>query len=164
VQKKEKAEKIRVHEEKGISLKCLKSWESRIPQDLGSRSLRFPGLTAENTFWSLFFLIRECWELNSDLLQDQHWAVSQGSDIIKYKLFFLLIFFFFNFILLGIYFIYISNAYPKVPHSLTPTSWPCRSSVLSQIKFARPMGLSFHWWPTRPIHMQLETRAPGGTG
>jgi hypothetical protein len=59
--------------------------------------------------------------------------------------------------LLGIYFIYISNAIPKVPHILphpllhppTPTSWPWRSPVLRHIKFARPLGLSFHRWPTR---------------
>jgi hypothetical protein len=63
-----------------------------------------------------------------------------------------------EFFLLGIYFIYISNAIPKVPHMLphplphplTPTSWPWRSPVLRQIKFAWPMGLSFHWWLTRP--------------
>jgi hypothetical protein len=63
-----------------------------------------------------------------------------------------------SFFQLGIYFFYISNAIPKVPHTLphplphppTPTSWPWRSPVLRQIKFARPMGLSFHWWPTRP--------------
>ena len=65
---------------------------------------------------------------------------------------------FLSIFLLGIYFIYISNAIPKVPHMLphplphphTPTSWPCHSPVLRQIKFAWPMGLSFHWWPTRP--------------
>jgi hypothetical protein len=59
---------------------------------------------------------------------------------------------------LGIYFIYISNVIPKVPHMLphplpyppTPTSWPWLSPVLRQIKFAWPMGLSFHWWLTRP--------------
>jgi hypothetical protein len=49
---------------------------------------------------------------------------------------------------LDIYFIYISNAIPKVPdtllHSPTPTSWPWCSPVLTHIKFARPMGLSFH--------------------
>jgi hypothetical protein len=46
--------------------------------------------------------------------------------------------------------------YPKSPPSLspysailTPTSWPWHSPVLRHIKFARPMGLSFHWWPTR---------------
>jgi hypothetical protein len=58
---------------------------------------------------------------------------------------------FFLHFLLGIYFIYISNAIPKVPHSLpdplphppTPTSWPCRSPVLRHIKLASPMGLSF---------------------
>ena len=61
-------------------------------------------------------------------------------------------------IFLGIYFIYICNAIPKVPYTLphslshppTLTSWPWRSPVLSHIKFAWPMGLSFHWWPTRP--------------
>jgi hypothetical protein len=54
--------------------------------------------------------------------------------------------------LLGIFFIYISSAIPKVPHTSppTPTSWPWRSPILRHIKFARPMGLSFHWWPTRP--------------
>jgi hypothetical protein len=56
------------------------------------------------------------------------------------------------FLLLGIYFIYISNAIPKVPYTLphphphppTPTSWPWSSPVLRHIKFAQPMGLSFH--------------------
>ena len=32
----------------------------------------------------------------------------------------------------------------------TPTSWPWRSPILRHIKFASPMGLSFHWWATRP--------------
>ena len=52
---------------------------------------------------------------------------------------------------LGAYFIYISNAIPKVPHILpplpytpTPTSWPWSYPVLGHIKFAQPMGLSFH--------------------
>jgi hypothetical protein len=66
--------------------------------------------------------------------------------------------FFFSFFLLGIDFIYISNAIPKVPptlshplpHPPTSTSWPWCSPVLRQIKFARPMGLSFHRWPIRP--------------
>jgi hypothetical protein len=60
-------------------------------------------------------------------------------------------------VLLGIFFIYISNAIPKVSHTLpplpyppTPTFWPWRSPVLGHIKFACPMGLSFQWWPTRP--------------
>jgi hypothetical protein len=52
----------------------------------------------------------------------------------------------------GIYFIYISNAIPKVshmlphplPHPPTPNSWLWHSPVLSHIKFARPMGLFFH--------------------
>jgi hypothetical protein len=59
---------------------------------------------------------------------------------------------------LGIYFSYISNAIPKVPHTLphplphppTPTSWPWHSPVLRHIKSAQPMGLSFHCWSTRP--------------
>jgi hypothetical protein len=37
-----------------------------------------------------------------------------------------------------------------LPYPPTPTSWPWHSPVLRNIKFARPMGLSFHWWPTRP--------------
>jgi hypothetical protein len=51
--------------------------------------------------------------------------------------------------LLGIFFIYISSAIPKVPHTLphplpyppTPTSWPWHSPILRHIKFARPMGV-----------------------
>jgi hypothetical protein len=62
------------------------------------------------------------------------------------------LFFIYLFILLGIFFIYISSAIPKVPHTLpaplpyppTLTSWPWRSPVLRHIKFAWPMGLSFH--------------------
>ena len=71
--------------------------------------------------------------------------------VISYFLGFFLIF------LLGIFLIYISNAIPKFPNTLpltplpaTPTFWHWRTPVLTHIKFARPMGLSFHWWPTRP--------------
>jgi hypothetical protein len=73
-------------------------------------------------------------------------------DWVEYRLFF---FFFFPLrYFLHLYF----QCYPKRPHTLphplpyppTPTSWPWRSPVLRHIKFARPMGLSFHWWPTRP--------------
>jgi hypothetical protein len=39
---------------------------------------------------------------------------------------------------------------PPHHHQLTATSWPWRSPVLKHIKFARTMGLSFHWWLTRP--------------
>jgi hypothetical protein len=43
------------------------------------------------------------------------------------------------------------QCYPKSPPiPPTPTSWPWRSPVLRHIKFAWPMGLSFHCWPTRP--------------
>ena len=37
-----------------------------------------------------------------------------------------------------------------LPYPSTPTSWPWCSPVLGHIKFAWPMGLSLHWWPTRP--------------
>jgi hypothetical protein len=60
------------------------------------------------------------------------------------------IFFFIKFFLLRIFLNYISNAIPKVLHTLTPlpylptpTFWPWRSPVLGHIKFACPMGLSF---------------------
>jgi hypothetical protein len=58
---------------------------------------------------------------------------------------------FFNFILLDIFFIYISNVIMKVPYTPspallpyppTPTSWPWHSPVLGHMKFARPRGLS----------------------
>ena len=76
------------------------------------------------------------------------------------------IFFFFQF-LLGIFFLYISNAIPKVPHTLpyppTTTSWPWCSPVLGHIKFARPRDLSSQWCCLGHllIHMQLKSRAPG---
>jgi hypothetical protein len=60
------------------------------------------------------------------------------------------------------------QCYPKVPHPLphppTPTSWPWHSPVLRHIKFARPMGLSFHWWPNRPssdIYAARDTSSGG---
>jgi hypothetical protein len=64
------------------------------------------------------------------------------------------------------------QCYPKSPHPLphpllhppTPTSWPWHSPVLRQIKFARPMGLSFPWWPTRPssdIYAARDTSSGG---
>jgi hypothetical protein len=74
---------------------------------------------------------------------------------------------------LGIFFIYISNAIPKIPHTLpppqllyppTPTSWPWRSPVLRDIKFARLMGLSFHWWPTRPSSDSYAARDTSSEG
>jgi hypothetical protein len=39
---------------------------------------------------------------------------------------------------------------PPLPYLPTPTSWPWHFPVLRHIKFARTMGLSFHWWPFRP--------------
>ena len=39
---------------------------------------------------------------------------------------------------------------PTTYPSSTATSWPWHSPVMRHIKFARPMSLSFHWWPTRP--------------
>jgi hypothetical protein len=57
-----------------------------------------------------------------------------------------LFFFFFLIFLLDIFFIYISNAIPKVPYTLPPPPppllGPWRSLVLGHIKFARPKGLS----------------------
>jgi hypothetical protein len=55
------------------------------------------------------------------------------------------------FFLFRIFLNYISNAIPKVPHTLPtplpyppiPIFWTWRSPVLGHIKFACPMGLSF---------------------
>jgi hypothetical protein len=50
------------------------------------------------------------------------------------------------------------QCYPKSPpHPPTPTAPPTHSHLLAMVfpvqrhmRSARPMGLSFHWWPTRP--------------
>ena len=43
------------------------------------------------------------------------------------------------------------NPFPALlPYPPTPTSWPWHSPLLRHIKFVQPMGISFHWWPTRP--------------
>jgi hypothetical protein len=58
----------------------------------------------------------------------------------KFKIIYFIIFYY-------IFFIYTSNAIPKVPYTPpprpcpTPSSWPWRSPVLGHIKFARPRGL-----------------------
>jgi hypothetical protein len=51
-----------------------------------------------------------------------------------------------------------------LPHPPTPTSWPCLSPVLGHIKFARLMGLSFHWWPTRPSSDTYAARDTSSSG
>jgi hypothetical protein len=56
------------------------------------------------------------------------------------------------FLILIRYFLHLHfQCYPKSPPTPLPTSWPQHSPVLRHIKFARPMGLSFHLWPTRPF-------------
>jgi hypothetical protein len=67
-------------------------------------------------------------------------------------------YYFFNFFLIRCFLHLHFQCYPKsppyipptIPYPPTPTSWPWCSSVLRHIKIARPMGLSFQWWPTRP--------------
>jgi hypothetical protein len=95
---------------------------------------------------------------------------------LRSALLFFFLFLFFSKFLLGIYFIYISNAIPKVPYTLLPH--PCSpthplpllgpgvSPVLGHIKFARLMGLSSQWWPTRPSSATYAARdtSSGGTG
>jgi hypothetical protein len=67
-------------------------------------------------------------------------------------LFFSAPFLFLLIFLLHIFLNYISNAIPKVPHTLPPPTslpthshffWPWRSPVLGHIQFECPMGLSF---------------------
>jgi hypothetical protein len=52
------------------------------------------------------------------------------------------------------------------PHASppTPTYWPWCSPVLRQIKFARPMGLSFHLQPTRPSSDSYAARDTSSRG
>jgi hypothetical protein len=76
-----------------------------------------------------------CWELNLGPLDEQSLLLTKEPS--NCLCLFVCLF------LIG-YFIYISNAIPKVPHMLrhprpqpsTPTSWPWHSLVLRHIKFA----------------------------
>ena len=54
--------------------------------------------------------------------------------------------------------------FPPLPYLPTPTSWPCRSPILRHIKFSWLMGLSFHWWPTRPFSDSYATRDTSSRG
>jgi hypothetical protein len=72
---------------------------------------------------------------------------------------------FFSIVLLDIFFIYISNAIPKVPYTLpptllpftlTPTSWPWGSPVRGHIKFARPRDLSSYKLNAIPIKIPTQ--------
>jgi hypothetical protein len=58
-----------------------------------------------------------------------------------------------------------------IPFPPTPTPLPThshflalRSQVLRHIKFVRPMGLSFHWWPTRPSSDTYAARDTSSVG
>jgi hypothetical protein len=79
--------------------------------------------------------------------------------------------FFKKYFLLHIFLNYISNAIPKVPHTLPPTSLPTHSHIFGP-------GVPLYWgiyslrvqWASLSsdgrlghllIHMQIETRAPG---
>ena len=53
---------------------------------------------------------------------------------------------------------------PTLPYPPTPTTWPWHSPVLRHIKFAWPMGLSFHWWPTRPFSDSYAARDTSSRG
>jgi hypothetical protein len=78
-------------------------------------------------------------------------------------------------LLLDIFFVYIFKCYPEsplypppalLPYPPTPASWPWHSPVLGYIKFARPRGLSYQRWPTRPSSATYAARymSSGGTG
>jgi hypothetical protein len=75
---------------------------------------------------------------------------------------------FLYFLLLDIFFIYISNAFPKVPYNLplpcSPSypllalAFPCTGAYILH----KTKGLSSQWWPTRPsATYAVETRSLG---
>jgi hypothetical protein len=82
--------------------------------------------------------------------------------------------FFYSFLKLGIFFIYISNAIPKVPHTLPPHTPTHPLPLLGPgvplywgIKSLQDQWASLStdgWLGHLLIHMQLETWTPGGTG
>jgi hypothetical protein len=134
---------------------------SNMPKILGSRDPRIPGY-------------QELGHKRISGSQKKTHPESQNHKITeKAGLWGLLFFnFLFYFILIRYFFIYISNDIPKFPHTLPPTlpypptstSWPWRSPVLRHIKFARPMGLSFHWWLTRPTSDTYAARDTSSRG
>jgi hypothetical protein len=71
---------------------------------------------------------RGCWDLNSGPLEEQSVLLTTEPSLQPYL--FIFIFNFFSFLKLGIFFIYISNAIPKVPHTLPPTPLPTHSHFL----------------------------------
>jgi choline-glycine betaine transporter len=86
-------------------------------------------------------------ERNSNMTGNWNQAIAEAMDRVPLSGLLSMAFFF----LLGIFLIYISNAIPIVPHTLTltplpppptPTFWPWRSPVMGHIKFESPMGLS----------------------
>jgi hypothetical protein len=82
--------------------------------------------------------------------------------------------FFFTFhFLLDIFFIYISNAIPKVPYSFPPPYSPTHPLLLPGpgiplywvYDLWETKALSSHWWPTKPSSATYtETQFWGGTG
>jgi hypothetical protein len=83
--------------------------------------------------------------------------------------------FFLFFPIFNRYFLHLHfKCYPEIPlyappallsYPPTPTSWPWHSPVLGHIKFGRPRGLSFQWWPMRPSSATYAARdtSSGGT-
>jgi hypothetical protein len=72
----------------------------------------------------------------------------------------------FFYILLDIFFIYISNVIPKILYNPHPSFPPTHSLLLPALAFActgaydlcTTRGLSSHWWPTRPSSVTYATR------
>jgi hypothetical protein len=78
------------------------------------------------------------------------------------KYFFYFILFFIGY-LFHLHFQCYPKSLPPAPQP-TPTFWPWHSPVLRQIKFARPMGLSFQWWLTRPSSATYAARDTSSRG
>jgi hypothetical protein len=67
-----------------------------------------------------------------------------------------------------IYYVFSSITFPtlsqKSPTSSPTLPLPLLGPVLRHIKFAQPMGLSFHWWPTRPSSTTYAARDTSSGG
>jgi hypothetical protein len=128
-----------------------------------AKLLLWPACAVESHWsnWPSFMLDLVCWYQHCVTFLGGTWARQNCSTELqlgepdsllglwKPEQFFFFFFFFFTFYfylffyLLHIFLNDISNAMPKVPHTLPRTSLPTHSLVC-------PMGLSFQWWPTRP--------------
>jgi hypothetical protein len=109
--------------------------------------------------WCLFTAINTLKQMDKQILCTEGYVISHKWEyFLVINTYYCVVDLYFLFLIR--YFLHLHfKCYPKsplypppalLPYPLIPTSWPWRSPVLGNIKFARPKGLSSQWWTTRP--------------